>query len=136
MRRFFGPAVGIPFVPADVVRYVPVRLFILESEVDTLPDKKPSLEPEEPEPPSTLLDASNKDVSRTKNKAWKRHQIFRHRELLCDLTMLYRFGNAIREKECFFRISFWKNRVAFLKQMFLTLLCFVLKTTEQECSTT
>jgi hypothetical protein len=67
MGRFFDQAVGIPFVPADVVRSFPVRLFIMESEVDTLPDNRPSREPEKPEPPSTLLDASNKDVSFTKN---------------------------------------------------------------------
>jgi hypothetical protein len=84
----------------------------------------------------TLLDASNKDVSFMKNKAWKCHQICRPRERVCDRAMFERFRNAIGEKECFFRISFWQNRVTFFKQLFLILLCFGLKTTEQEFSTT
>jgi hypothetical protein len=67
MRRFFDPSVGIPFVPADVGKYFPVDLLIpdpSESEVEE------TLEPpEEPEPPTNLINTSDQDVLFTKNKA-------------------------------------------------------------------
>jgi hypothetical protein len=58
VRRFFDPAAGIPFVPADVARYFPVALLLQDEEAETEVD---SSEPEEEEVEElwTLLDTAN-----------------------------------------------------------------------------
>jgi hypothetical protein len=74
LKKFFDPAVGIPFVPADAGRYFPVDLLVPEPKSDPEPagDSEMALqaqEESEPEPPTTLLDSSEEDVLFTKNKA-------------------------------------------------------------------
>jgi hypothetical protein len=68
LRRFFDPAVGIPFVPADVGRYFPVDLLLPkpERESDSGLDGQTA---DAFQPPTTLLDDSDADVLFTKNKA-------------------------------------------------------------------
>jgi hypothetical protein len=70
VKQFFDPAVGIPFVPADVGKHFPVSLLIPENPSPIESEEEMEIAtPEEPEPPSTLLDTSQEDVLFTKNKA-------------------------------------------------------------------
>jgi hypothetical protein len=73
VKRFFDPAVGMPFVPSDIGKYFPIELLTPDETVVSASDSDDPLVPpvEEPdtEMKSALLDTSDEDVLFTKNKA-------------------------------------------------------------------